>query len=127
MQRRANVSLLGNLIWLVFGGLIVSLAYILFGAVLCLTIVGIPFGLQAMRLGVATLAPFGKTVMSRRRQSTLGILFDVIWIILFGWEIAMAHLVSALILAITIVGLPFAKQHIKLIPVALFPFNQELL
>ncbi len=120
------MSLLGNLIWLIFGGLIVSLAYILFGAVLCLTVVGIPFGLQAMRLGVATLAPFGKAVMSRRRQSTLGLLFDIIWIILFGWEIAMAHLVSALILAITIVGLPFAKQHIKLVPVALFPFNQEL-
>jgi uncharacterized membrane protein YccF (DUF307 family) len=120
------VSLLGNLVWLIFGGLIVSLAYILFGAVLCITIVGIPFGLQAINLGIATLAPFGKSVVNRERQSTLGLLFDIIWILLFGWEIAITHLVMALILAITIVGLPFAKQHIKLVPVALFPFNQEL-
>ncbi len=120
------MSLLGNIVWLLFGGLIISLAYMLFGALLCLTIVGIPFGLQAMRLGVATLAPFGKEVVSRPRQSTLGLIFDIIWILLFGWEIAMTHLVAALILAITIVGLPFSKQHIKLVPVALFPFNQEL-
>lgn len=66
------MSLLGNIIWLIFGGLIIGVAYILFGAVLCLTIVGIPFGLQAMRLGVATLSPFGKAVVSRRRQSSYG-------------------------------------------------------
>jgi len=120
------MSLLGNLVWLIFGGLLVGLMYILFGALLCLTVVGIPFGLQAIHLGAAMLAPFGKTVVATPRQSTLKILFDVIWILLFGWEIAMAHLAMALILAITIVGLPFAKQHIKLIPVALFPFSQDL-
>lgn len=120
------MSFLGNVVWVIFGGLLVAVLYILFGALLCLTIVGIPFGMQAMRLGAATLAPFGKQVMSRRRQSSLGIVFDFIWLILFGWEIALVHLIMALFLAITIVGLPFAKQHIKLIPVALFPFNQEL-
>lgn len=120
------MSLLGNIIWLIFGGLIVAVLYVLFGAVLCLTVVGIPFGLQAIRLGAATLAPFGKQVVSRERQTSLRIVFDFIWLILFGWEIALVHLTMALLLAITIVGLPFAKQHIKLIPVALFPFNQEL-
>ncbi len=120
------MSTLGNIVWLIFGGLISSVLYFLFGAVLCLTIVGIPFGMQAMRLGVATLSPFGKRVVGRERQSSLAIVFDVIWIALFGWEIALVHLVMAAILAITIVGLPFAKQHIKLIPVALFPFNQKL-
>ena len=120
------MSLLGNIVWLIFGGFLAGLGYILGGAVLCLTIVGIPFGLQSIRLGVATFAPFGKTIVAVERQSSLKILFDVIWIILFGWEIAMAHLVSALILAITIIGLPFAKQHLKLIPLALFPFSQEL-
>jgi uncharacterized membrane protein YccF (DUF307 family) len=120
------MSLLGNLIWLIFGGLIVGLLYILGGALLCLTVVGIPFGMQAIRLGVATLAPFGKEVVPSGRQGSLKTLFDVIWILLFGWEIAMAHLTAALIFAITIVGLPFAKQHFKLIPIALFPFSQEL-
>ena len=120
------MSLIGNLIWLVFGGLIAGVIYILGGALLCLTVVGIPFGLQAIHLGVATLAPFGKTVVTTENQSALKILFDVIWILLFGWEIAMAHLTAALILAITVIGLPFARQHLKLIPVALFPFGQDL-
>lgn len=120
------MSFLGNLVWLIFGGLVIGVMYILFGALLCLTVVGIPFGLQAIHLGKAALAPFGKTVVSAPNSNTLKILFDVIWILLFGWEIAMAHLVAALILAITIVGLPFAKQHIKLIPIALLPFSQDL-
>ncbi|NLT73909.1 MAG: YccF domain-containing protein [Chloroflexi bacterium] len=120
------MSFLGNLIWLIFGGLITSLAYVLGGIILCVTIVGIPFGLQSINMGVAVLAPFGKEVVASSHQSSLKILFDVIWILVFGWEIAIAHLTSAAILAITIVGLPFAKQHLKLIPVALFPFNQHL-
>ena len=120
------MSFLGNLIWLIFGGLIAGLGYILGGAVLCLTIVGIPFGLQSIRLGAATMTPFGKEVITTRRQSSLKIVFDVIWIMLFGWEIAVTHLVSAGVLAITIVGMPFAIQHLKLVPVALFPFSKDL-
>ncbi|HHX63446.1 MAG TPA: YccF domain-containing protein [Chloroflexi bacterium] len=120
------MSLLGNIIWLIFGGLLASLGYILFGALLCITVVGIPFGMQAIRLGVASFAPFGKRIVPAGPQSTLKLLFDIIWILLFGWEIAMVHLTFALILAITIVGLPFAKQHLKMVPLALFPFSQEL-
>jgi uncharacterized membrane protein YccF (DUF307 family) len=121
------MSLLGNLIWLVFGGLITALGYILGGLALCLTIVGIPFGLQSIRLGLATLAPFGKeVVVEEGREGGLALLFDIIWIVVAGWEIALAHLTAALILAITIVGLPFARQHLKLIPVAIFPFQRSL-
>ena len=120
------MSLIGNIIWLVFGGFLSGLGYILGGALLCLTIVGIPFGVQSMRMGAAVMAPFGKTVYAAERQSSGKIILDVLWILLFGWEIAMAHLTFGIILAITIVGLPFAKQHFKLIPVALFPFSQEL-
>ncbi len=120
------MSLIGNLIWLLCGGLLASLGYIIGGALLCLTIVGIPFGMQSIRLGVATWAPFGKELVPARSQTSLKLLFDILWIILFGWEIAMTHLVFALFLAITIIGLPFAKQHLKLVPVALFPFSQEL-
>lgn len=121
------MSLLGNIIWLVFGGLVAGLGYIIGGLLLCLTIIGIPFGLQAINLGVATLAPFGKTVVAEENAGgCLRLVFNVIWIVLFGWEIALAHLVSAGILAITIIGLPFAAQHIKLIPVALMPFSYTL-
>ncbi len=121
------MSLLGNILWLIFGGFIAAMGYIIGGLLLCLTIVGIPFGLQSIRIGVANFSPFGKEVVQAQRAGgCLGLAFDIIWILLFGWELALAHLLSAAILAITIIGIPFAMQHLKLIPVALFPFNYEL-
>ncbi|WP_204152850.1 YccF domain-containing protein [Leptolyngbya sp. CCY15150] len=121
------MSLLGNIIWLIFGGLIAAIGYIVGGLVICLTIIGIPFGLQVIKIGFASLTPFGKeVVVSDKANSPLRIIFDIIWLVLFGWEIAIAHLVSALILAITIIGLPFAKQHFKLVIVALLPFGRDL-
>jgi uncharacterized membrane protein YccF (DUF307 family) len=121
------MSLLGNLIWLIFGGLIAGLGYILGGISLCLTVIGIPFGLQSIKLGVATFTPFGKEVVTLEgAHSVLRVIFNLIWIVLFGWGIALAHLVSAALLAITIVGIPFALQHVKLIPLALFPFGHDL-
>ena len=93
------------------------MGYIIGGIFLCLTIVGIPFGVQTIKLGVATFAPFGKEVIEYENTNTVGnTIINMIWIILFGWEIAVAHLIHGIILAITIVGLPFAKQHFKLIP-----------
>ena len=122
------MSILGNIIWLIMGGFLAGLGYIIGGLVLCITVVGIPFGLQSFKLGVATMVPFGKEVVeSPHANSTLRVIFNIVWLILFGWEIAVAHLVSALILALTIIGLPFAKQHIKLIPLALFPFGRDLI
>ena len=119
------MSLIGNIIWLIFGGFIVGLFYIIGGFVLCLTIVGIPFGVQTIKLGVATFAPFGREVQEFENANSVGnVIFNMIWIILFGWEIAVAHLVHGIILAITIVGIPFAKQHFKLIPLALLPFGR---
>ncbi|WP_374688319.1 YccF domain-containing protein [Promineifilum sp.] len=121
------MSPLGNIIWLIFGGLLTGLGYILGGLALCITIIGIPFGLKAIELGIATLAPFGKEVTVQERMGgLLPLVFNVLWILLFGWEIALAHLVSALILTITIVGIPFAKQHLKLVPVSLAPFSYRL-
>jgi uncharacterized membrane protein YccF (DUF307 family) len=121
------MSLLGNILWLIFGGLLAGLGYILGGFAMCLTIIGIPFGIQSMRLGVATFAPFGKKVVEEpNANGPLQILLNVIWLILFGWEIALAHLVHAAILAVTIVGIPFALQHLKLIPIALLPLGRSL-
>jgi uncharacterized membrane protein YccF (DUF307 family) len=80
-----------------------------------------------MKLGVANLAPFGKEVVaSDNAGSVLSIIFNIIWLIFFGWGIALIHLVSGIILAITIIGIPFAKQHFKLIPLALLPFGRKL-
>jgi uncharacterized membrane protein YccF (DUF307 family) len=121
------MRLLGNIVWLVFGGLIAGLAYIVSGFLLCLTIIGIPFGLQTMKLGVATLLPFGKEIQtSPDADSPLRIVLNVIWLILFGWEIALNHAFWALVLAITVIGIPFALQHVKLIPLSLLPFGRTL-
>lgn len=121
------MSLLGNIIWLIFGGFIAGIGYIIGGLGLCLTIIGIPFGIQSIKLGIATFAPFGKEVVElENANSCLRVVFNVVWILLFGWEIALAHLLSAAILAITIVGIPFAVQHVKLIPLALLPFGRDL-
>ena len=121
------MSLLGNLIWLIFGGFVAGMGYILGGLGMCLTIIGIPFGIQSIKLGVATMTPFGREIITHESSgSLLEMIMNVVWLVLFGWVIAVAHLVHALILAITIVGLPFASQHFKLIPLALFPFGKEL-
>ena len=121
------MNFLGNLIWLIFGGFISGLGYIVGGLLTMLTIVGIPFGAQAAKLGVATMTPFGREiVISETADNPLNLIFNILWAIFFGWEIAVSHLVHGLILAITIIGLPFAKQHFKLIPLALFPFGKEL-
>lgn len=120
-------SAIGNVIWLIFGGFLAGLGYILGGLVLCVTIVGIPFGVQSMKLGLATMTPFGKEVVAAESgDGFLRMLFNVLWLVLFGWEIALAHVTGGIILAITVVGLPFAKQHFKLVPVALFPFSYAL-
>jgi uncharacterized membrane protein YccF (DUF307 family) len=121
------MSLLGNIIWLIFGGFLTGLGYILGGLLLCLTIVGIPFGTRAINLGISTMAPFGKDVVpDEKPHGLLALIFNLLWIVFFGWEIALAHLVSAGILAITIIGIPFAVQHLKLIPVAFLPFMYRL-
>lgn len=121
------MTFLGNLIWLIFGGLLAGLGYMIGGLVMCLTIVGIPFGVQNIKLGIATFAPFGKEIVEvPDANSPLRVLFNIVWLVLFGWGIALAHLASAALLAITIVGIPFALQHIKLIPLALFPFGRDL-
>ena len=121
------MKVFGNLIWLVFGGFVSGLGYILGGLGFCLTIIGIPLGLQSIKLGVATLTPFGKEITIKEDSGgALEFIFNIIWVILFGWEIALSHLIHGAILAVTIIGIPFARQHFKLIPLALFPFGKEL-
>ena len=121
------MSLLGNLLWLVFGGLLSSIGYLIGGFVLCCTIIGIPFGLQSFRMAGAVLAPFGKEIVTVPSESgILSLFFNVLWIIFCGWEIALVHMGCAVICGITIIGIPFAIQHIKLVAIALLPFGHTL-
>lgn len=121
------MSTLGNLIFFIFGGFLIFLGYVLGGLILCLTIIGIPFGLMCFRLAGGVLAPFGREVVATEPPGgAVAIIMNVIWIILPGLELAIMHLVLALLFAITIVGLPIAAQHMKLVPLALLPFGHRM-
>jgi len=122
------MSLLGNLLWIVLGGgLLIFLQYVVSGIGLCLTIVGIPFGIQAFKLGLLSLVPFGKEVVpGPSAEGPLAIIMDVLWLLFGGVWIAITHLVLAVICALTIVGIPFAVQHWKLANLAILPFGKEI-
>lgn len=121
------MTTLGNILWFILGGFLIGLMHILGGIGMCLTLIGIPFGIQAIKLGIAAFAPFGKEVVEREgANSALRVIFNILWIILFGWEIAVAHAVIGVLLALTLVGIPFALQHLKLVPLALLPFGRDL-
>jgi len=116
-----------NLIWLIFGGFVVVIAYLLGGLLLCITIVGIPFGFQCFKLAGLALAPFGREIREKEPPSgALAVIMNVIWIILPGLELAVFHLVMALVFAVTIIGLPIAAQHLKMTRLALIPFGFQV-
>ena len=120
------MTLIGNIIWIVCGGFISFLLYMLGGTLLCLTIIGIPFGIQTYKIGLATLMPFGReTIEKRDANSPLRLIFNALWIISFGFSIAINHLFWAAILTLSIIGIPFAAQHLKLCLISLFPFGRE--
>jgi uncharacterized membrane protein YccF (DUF307 family) len=121
------MNLLLNIIWLVFGGFIVVLAYFLGAILLCITIIGIPFGIQCFKLAGLAVAPFGREIREKEPPSgALAVIMNIIWIILPGLELAIFHLVMALVFAITIIGLPLAAQHLKMTRLALIPFGFEV-
>jgi len=114
------MSLLGNIVFFIFGGFAIFLGYLLGGIVLCLTIIGIPFGIQCFKLAGGVLAPFGREVRETEPPGgPLALIMNIIWIILPGLELAIMHLFLAAFFAITIIGIPIAAQHIKLLPLAL--------
>ena len=121
------MSLLGNIIWLIFGGFLSGVGYILGGISTCLTIIGIPFGIATIQLGMASFTPFGKEIKKGpNADTTLILILNLVWIFIFGWAIALNHLFWGILLAITIIGFPFFKQHFKLMILALFPFGRTL-
>jgi uncharacterized membrane protein YccF (DUF307 family) len=122
------MSLLGNLLWIFLGGgIFLFLEYLFGGVVLCATIIGIPFGIQCIKLSLLALMPFGKDVVQYERPTRcLSTIMNVLWILCGGIWIALTHLAFAILCAITIIGIPFAKQHMKLAALALTPFGKEV-
>lgn len=118
---------LGNIIWVLFGGFLIAVEYIVSSVLMMLTIIGIPFGLQTIKLAQVALWPFGADVVSDPSTSgCLNLLMDVIWWIVGGIPIALTHLAFGVLFSITIVGLPFGLQHFKLMGLALMPFGKNI-
>lgn len=120
------MNLLLNLLWFLLGGFIIFFLYLGGAIILCLTIIGIPFGIACFKLAGLAAAPFGKIIRVKQPPGGLPtVILNIIWIILPGLELAIIHLLLAGLMAITIIGLPFAAQHLKLTRMALLPFGYE--
>jgi uncharacterized membrane protein YccF (DUF307 family) len=115
-----------NIIWLVLSGIWLALGYALAGIVMFILIVTIPFGVQAFKLAVYSLWPFGRIVVKKPTAGAGSVVGNIIWLVLAGWWLARAHIVTAFFLAITIIGIPLAVGNLKLVPVALWPFGREI-
>lgn len=116
---------LGNILWFFFGGAFLALCWFLSGLVCCITIIGIPLGLQCFKFASLMLWPFGKDIIYR--GGTGSFILNVLWIIFFGWELALSSLIIGLVWCITIVGIPFGLQSIKFARLALMPFGADLI
>ena len=121
------MNFIGNIIWLVFGGLFAALGYFFGGLVLCITVIGIPWGLQCFKIAGLVLLPFGKKVVSDTSETgCLSVLFNIIWIICGGLWTAVTHIVMGLLLSITVIGIPWGRQHFKLIEISMMPFGKKI-
>lgn len=121
------MKFLGNILWMVLGGLLIALYYWVVGLLLCITIIGIPFGVQLIKIGTFALWPFGHEVKPGPNDNgCLAILMNVIWILVGGVEIALLHLSIGVCCCISIIGIPFGLQHFKMALLALVPFGKQI-
>lgn len=121
------MKFLGNIIWLVLGGIITAIEYLIASIVMIITIIGIPFGLQTLKLARLALWPFGSTVTDKENSGgCLSVAMNIIWILIGGIWISLTHLFFGLFLCITIIGIPFGLQHFKMAALALTPFGKEI-
>jgi len=122
------MNLFGNIIWLIFGGVMAALGYFLGGIVLCVTVIGVPWGLQCFKLAGFVLWPFGKKVITDSdTMGCLNIFFNLIWILCGGLYTAIVHIVMGAVLCLTIIGIPWGKQHFKLVEISLMPFGKKII
>ena len=115
-----------NLIWLVFGGLWLAIGYAVVALVMFLLIITIPFGIASARIALFCLWPFGRTLIRRSDAGTGSLIGNVIWFLLAGWWLALGHLITGVLMCLTIIGVPLGLANFKLIPVSLTPFGREI-
>ena len=119
------MNFIGNVIWLLIGGIFASILWAIAGVILCITIIGIPFGIQCFKIASFVLWPFGKEI-ELGHFGAGGLIGNIIWLIVFGWEFAITHLVIGALFCITIIGIPFGLQHFKFAKLGLIPFGAKI-
>jgi uncharacterized membrane protein YccF (DUF307 family) len=120
------VRVLLNLIWLVFGGLVLAFGYAVVALIMFVLIITIPFGIASARIALFCLWPFGRTIVRRPDAGAGSLIGNVIWFVLAGWWLALGHLVTGVLMCVTIIGIPLGLANFKLIPVSLTPFGREV-
>jgi uncharacterized membrane protein YccF (DUF307 family) len=115
-----------NVIWLIFEGFWMAIAYVLAGLVACVLIITIPFGIAAFRIASYVIWPFGRTIDRHPRAGVASVIGNVLWILLFGWWLAVGHLVTGIMLCLTIIGIPLGLASFKIIPVTLVPLGVRI-
>jgi len=119
------MKFIGNIIWLLLGGILCAILWFIAGILVCITIVGIPFGVQCFKIARFVLWPFGTNV-DIGNFGFGGAIGNILWIIIFGWELAVVHFFVAIIFSVTIIGIPFGIQHFKFAKLAFLPFGANL-
>lgn len=120
------MTIIGNIIWLLIGGIITAIFWFLAGLVLCATVIGIPFGVECFKIAGFVLWPFG-TEIEIGNFGAGGLILNIIWLIIFGWELAITHFIIGAIFCITVIGIPFGLQHFKFAKLGLIPFGAKIL
>lgn len=115
-----------NILWLLLSGLWMALAYVVFGIIACITIIGIPFGIASFRIANYALWPFGRSVIRRPAAGRWSALGNVVWVLVAGLWLAVGHIFSGILLCITIIGIPFGIANFKMIPVSLLPLGRQI-
>ena len=118
--------MIGNVLWLVLAGFWLAIGYVVAGVLACVLIVTIPFGIASFRLASFVVWPFGRTTRWRREAGIWSVLGNVVWIVFFGWELALIHLAAGLLLMVTVIGIPFGVACWKMIPLSLVPLGREI-
>jgi uncharacterized membrane protein YccF (DUF307 family) len=115
-----------NVIWLIFGGLWLAIGYVIAGIVCFILIITIPFGIASFRIAGYALWPFGRTAIRRRDAGVMSIIGNVIWLLIAGWWLAVAHIVTGVLMCLTIIGIPLGLANFKLIPISLLPLGTQI-
>lgn len=128
VNKKNCMNILMNLLWMLFGGILTAIGYLIASLGLMITIIGIPFGVQTLKLSLLALCPFGKEVHTTPQAGgCLSIIMNILWLLFGGIETCIVHLLCGLFLCITIIGIPFGRQHFKLAAIALTPFGKQII